>query len=341
MYLLYISGDQEDVDFDAILGELCDLETQLSTQQTELNDSLKNANTTPNGSAVAHVDQPKAQQSAALDTNMDSQLQSALSELSGFMEPSQEGQDINPASSHHIHHSVHYSGAASISSSQNKMESTKPLDKNANVGGACHTVNGNRTSGSHDRGSGSHDRARSHDRGSGSHDHMGVPNDMSYGHQRSASHGSPHDRIPLPHGHGHQRTGSHGDRGMLKCNMSHPHEHGIECDHEFDDEWKDVVDTDSAFSDTISLPSSGSHISVTTTSSHSSGSSTGSSGIGHSPTTVSTQTCICLTVMYIHPSCHTNVYPSIHPIPIYVHPTFDTNVHTHPTSDTYLFVSHF
>ena len=48
-------------------------------------------------------------------------------------------------------------------------------------------------------------------------------------------------------------------------------------------DWKDNLDTDSAFSDTLSLPSSGSHISVTTTSSGSSG---GSSGIGSSHASV-------------------------------------------------------
>ena len=46
------------------------------------------------------------------------------------------------------------------------------------------------------------------------------------------------------------------------------------------------LDTDSAFSDTMSLPSSGSHISVTTTSSQHSGSSNGSGGSVHSPTPV-------------------------------------------------------
>merc|ERR1712002_707841 len=91
----------------------------------------------------------------------------------------------------------------------------------------------------------------------------------------------------------HQRSNSSHSRSL--------HSHNTECldlQDDFDDDFPDNIsefrytaaegfyseglDTDSAFSDCLSLPSSGSHISVTTTSSQNSGSSTGSSGIGAS-----------------------------------------------------------
>ena len=59
----------------------------------------------------------------------------------------------------------------------------------------------------------------------------------------------------------------------------------IDCDYDAQQDFahEGFADVDSAFSDSMSLPSSGSHISVTTTSS---GSSMGSGGITNSPTPV-------------------------------------------------------
>ena len=83
------------------------------------------------------------------------------------------------------------------------------------------------------------------------------------------------------------------------------------------------LDTDSAFSDTMSLPSSGSHISVITTSSHHSGSSCGSGGAVHSPTPVSTLTPYTHTYIDARtwaypPNTHNHTNPYTH-----------THTHTH------------
>ncbi len=78
----------------------------------------------------------------------------------------------------------------------------------------------------------------------------------------------------------------------------------IDCDYDTHQEYgHEGYDIDSAFSDSMSLPSSGSHISVTTTAS---GSSMGSSGITNSPTPVSNHistiisysNCLHLNVLY-------------------------------------------
>ena len=57
---LFLGG--QDVDLDAILGELCELETQLTTQQTEINDSLhKAASSTGAKYAVVQKDSKRKQ----------------------------------------------------------------------------------------------------------------------------------------------------------------------------------------------------------------------------------------------------------------------------------------
>ena len=61
VWCISFSGGQ-DVDLDAILGELCELETQLTTQQTELNDSLhKAASSTGAKYAVVQKDSKRKQ----------------------------------------------------------------------------------------------------------------------------------------------------------------------------------------------------------------------------------------------------------------------------------------
>lgn len=207
-----VTGDQ-DVDFDAILGELCELESQLNTQQTQINTSLSDeGNVRREGPSGPRQD-------------TDTQLTSALSELSGLMGTA-ASQETNPTSTMPKANNQD-SCPAHPANKAAPVPPPKSLDKNANEGIPSPHVNGNRT--------------------------LAPPNGQ------------------IPKYSPTQMENANGDYN----------------DYEEAD-WKDVaegLDTDSAFSDTMSLPSSGSHISVTTTSSGSSG---GSSGIGSSHASVST-----------------------------------------------------
>ena len=83
-------SDNADVDLDAILGELCELETQLTTTQDELTTlQTKDAPTSPPTGHTAPPTGNTAQPGGSTDDfdgiGIDSQLQDALSELSDFI----------------------------------------------------------------------------------------------------------------------------------------------------------------------------------------------------------------------------------------------------------------
>lgn len=330
-FLLFFSGGQ-DVDLDAILGELCELETQLTTQQTEINDSLhKAASSTGAKYAVVQKDPSKrkqntqstvssgsghssrsgsihsdSQQSDSLDRSsggegvnpfdaIQSQFQSALSELSGLV-----GGSMDPIYDPNLYGGLNNGGSNSQSSE------TLICDSNSS------TLTHNQSKSSATKQKQQQQHANQGDTSSADRQNANtVP------HAADVTLPKP-PQIPLPpnlHNGGNNRTssgseGNSSDSGFhqmssghsnysddslppppagLKMSPSPEPSNGnlqIDCDYDAQQDYahEGYADVDSAFSDSMSLPSSGSHISVTTTSS---GSSMGSSGITNSPTPVS------------------------------------------------------
>ncbi len=335
------------MDLDAILGELCELETQLSTQQSEINDSLHRANAAPAPSggvkyAVVNKDggvkrkatPPKPEtkprgrtpsvqsdnssnRSDSLDRSsnsnegvnpfdaIQSQFQSALSELSGLV-----GGSMDPI----YDPTGLYNGGGGLNNGSNSQSSeTLICDSNSST----LTHNQSKSSATKQKDTFAADRQNANT------DAAGAPAPQPQGEGILPR----PPQIPLPpnfaNGYNRTSSGSEGnssDSGFhqmssgqstysddslppppagLKLSPSpEPPPPGppgghLQMDCDFDGEYPagdaglyggSIGDVDSAFSDSMSLPSSGSHISVTTTSS---GSSMGSGGITNSPTPVS------------------------------------------------------
>ena len=83
-------GGSSDLDLDAILGDLCELESQIVTAQTEINDSLRKNSSSDNAPApskapckapVAPPVAPEVPENVQWDEALDDQLQHALSFL--------------------------------------------------------------------------------------------------------------------------------------------------------------------------------------------------------------------------------------------------------------------
>ena len=217
-------------DLDAILGELCELETAIDTTRTQINTSLKEACTPGNPTHQAKPPPPELEAENHDDSfeALDLQLQNALSELS----------DI--------------AGGA--------------LDLGPSRDSGCES--GSRSSG------------------------------LVNGHalcDSGVEDGLAPDCKPkkLPKSLPQQRTDGR---------LSDPGNRCLDKMHDIRDLSPDTNDVDSAFSDSASLPSSGSHVSVTTTSSQHSGSSansgasggTGSTGMNGSSSNVSNMICAFL-----------------------------------------------
>ena len=73
---MYISDGGSDLDLDAILGDLCELESQLTTQRTEISDLQRKTSTSSNPDT-----KKEAEEDFTWDDAIDDQLQNALSVL--------------------------------------------------------------------------------------------------------------------------------------------------------------------------------------------------------------------------------------------------------------------
>ena len=318
------SGGQ-DVDLDAILGELCELETQLTTQQTEINDSLhKAASSTSAKYAVVRKDSKRkqssqsiasttssqssrsgsihseSQQNDSLDRSsgsegvnpfdaIQSQFQSALSELSGLVGGSMDpiydpnlygGLNTGTWNSQSSETLICDSNSSTLTHNQSKSSATKQKQQHQIQGDTSadrqnanteHSVEPtlpkppqipllpNLQNGNNRTSSGSE----------------GNSSDSGFHQMSSGQSNYSDDSLPPPPAGLKLSPSPEPSNGNLQIDC--------DCDAQQDFAHEGYADVDSAFSDSVSLPSSGSHISVTTTSS---GSSMGSGGITNSPTPV-------------------------------------------------------
>ena len=325
MCFLSCTGGQ-DVDLDAILGELCELETQLTTQQTELNDSLhKVVSSTGAKYAVVQKDSKKKPSTQTTDSTtnspasrresvpresnrgdsldrssggggvnpfdaIQSQFQSALSELSGLV-----GGSMDPIYDPNIYGGLNNGGSNSQSSEtlicdSNSSTLTHNQSKSSATKQKQHTNQGEISA----------------DRQNANTDHsvedvtlpkppqIPLPPNLQNGNNRTSS-GSEGNSSDSGFNQMSSGQSNYSDDSLppppagLKMSPSPEPSNGnlqIDSDYDIQQDFghEGYGDVDSAFSDSVSLPSSGSHISVTTTSS---GSSMGSGGITNSPTPVS------------------------------------------------------
>ncbi len=324
------------MDLDAILGELCELETQLTTQQTELNDSLHKVTSTPStgakyaivqkdvkrknngGTRVSRTDsvQRDSQRSESSDRSsgagegvnpfdaIQSQFQSALSELSGLVGGSMDpiydpslygglsnGGGSNSQSSETL---ICDSNSSTLTHSQSKSSATKQKQQQQQQ----HRVDASSTA---DRQNANVDPMHQGDMNLPRPPQIPLPPNLHNGNNRTSS-GSEGNSSDSGFHQMSSGQSNYSDDSLppppplsgLKMSPSpeppplHSAHLQIDCDYDAQQDYAAhegcYADADSAFSDSMSLPSSGSHISVTTTSS---GSSMGSGGITNSPTPVS------------------------------------------------------
>ena len=310
------SGGQ-DVDLDAILGELCELETQLTTQQTELNDSLhKAASSTGAKYAVVQKDSKRKQStqssvstassqssgSGSVQGESDrssggegvnpfdaiqSQFQSALSELSGLV-----GGSMDPIYDPNLYGGLNNGGSNSQSSETLICDSnSSTLTHNQSKSSATKQKHQNQGDASADRQNANTEHPV--DAMVPKPPQIPLPPNLQNGNNRTSS-GSEGNSSDSGFHQMSSGQSNYSDDSLppppagLKMSPSPEPSNGnlqIDCDYDAQQDFahEGYADVDSAFSDSMSLRSSGSHISVTTTSS---GSSMGSGGITNSPTPV-------------------------------------------------------
>ena len=312
------------------MGELCELETQLTTQQTELNDSLhKAASSTGAKYAVVQKDSKRKQStqssvstassqssgSGSVQGESDrstggegvnpfdaiqSQFQSALSELSGLV-----GGSMDPIYDPNLYGGLNNGGSNSQSSETLICDSnSSTLTHNQSKSSATKQKHQNQGDASADRQNANTEQQHPVDAMIPKPPQIPLPPNLQNGNNRTSS-GSEGNSSDSGFHQMSSGQSNYSDDSLppppagLKMSPSPEPSNGnlqIDCDYDAQQDFahEGYADVDSAFSDSMSLPSSGSHISVTTTSS---GSSMGSGGITNSPTPVGISLLVNITLV--------------------------------------------